>query len=251
TNPKTPPRIRGRLAWGSIVRNAALAVVVLAGLWLVVNVHLPTPRVLQDEIAEAGAWGFAVFVALATVVAATPIPVTIVAVAGGLAFGLPLGTLLTLIGIVLGGYAGYWIARGLGRPTARKMLGSHAEAVETQLHGGGFYAVCTLRLLPGLPYWPVNYGSGAFGIDNRTFLTATTISSLPGLFALVGIGAFIGDPSIANAIAVGVAWVLVGTLTILAFRRWRATTREPAARNGIDERDNRGNPGPVTEAADG
>ncbi|MCT1765799.1 TVP38/TMEM64 family protein [Brevibacterium casei] len=221
TNPAPASRSRGRLPWGSIVRSAALGVAVLAGLWLVVNVHLPSPGVLQSDIAEVGFWGFAVYVALYTVVAATPIPVTIVAVAGGLAFGLALGTLLSMIGVIAGGYIGYWIARALGRTTAREMLGSHAEAVETQLHGGGFYAVSTLRLMPGLPYWPVNYGSGAFGVDQRTFVLATIVSSLPGQLSLVAIGAFIGNPSVPNGIAVGASWLLVGSLTILAFRRWR------------------------------
>ena len=223
TNPGPARRGRPRLPWGSILRNLALALVILAGLWLVLNVHLPGPGDLREDIAEAGVWGAGFFVVLYTVVAATPIPVTIVAVAGGLAFGLPLGTLLSMIGVVLGGWAGYWVARVLGRQTARKMLGSHAEAVESQLHGGGLYAVATLRLMPGFPYWPVNYGSGAFGIDNRTFVIATVISSLPGQLSLVAIGAFIGDPTIPNGIAVGVAWLLVGGLTIVSFRRWRGT----------------------------
>lgn len=212
-----------RLDWPTILRNIALALVVLAGVWAVFNVRLPSVDVLQADIAAAGFWGFAVFVLIYMAVAATPIPVTIMATAGGLIYGLPFGTILSMVGVVAGCWIGYWIARALGRDTVLRLLGSHAETIESKLTGGGFYAVCTLRLMPGFPYWPVNYGSGALGIDNRTFLSATIISSLPGQLSLVAVGAFIGEPNVLNGIGVGISWALVITLTIITMRRWKRT----------------------------
>ena len=214
---------RGRLDWPTILRNIALGLAVLAAVWAVFNVRLPSIDVLQDDIAAAGFWGFGVFILIYAVVAATPIPVTIMAVAGGLIYGLAFGTLLSMVGVVAGCWIGYWIARALGRETVLRLLGSHAESVESRLTGGGFYAVCTLRLMPGFPYWPVNYGSGALGIDNRTFLIATLVSSLPGQLSLVAVGAFIGEPNVLNGIAVGISWALVITLTIVTMRRWKRT----------------------------
>ncbi|MCS4594095.1 TVP38/TMEM64 family protein [Brevibacterium sediminis] len=213
----------GRLDWPTILRNIALALVVLAGVLAVFNVRLPSVDVLQADIAAAGFWGFAVFVLIYMAVAATPIPVTIMATAGGLIYGLPFGTILSMVGVVAGCWIGYWIARALGRDTVLRLLGSHAETIESKLTGGGFYAVCALRLMPGFPYWPVNYGSGALGIDNRTFLSATIISSLPGQLSLVAVGAFIGEPNVLNGIGVGISWALVITLTIITMRRWKRT----------------------------
>ena len=217
------PAARSRLDWSTILRNIALALLLLAGVWAVFNVRLPSIDVLQSDIAAAGFWGFGVFIIIYAVVAATPIPVTIMATAGGLVFGLPFGTLLSMIGVVLGCWGGYWIARALGRDTVLRLLGSHAETIESKLTGGGFYAACALRLMPGFPYWPVNYGSGALGIDNRTFLSATVISSLPGQLSLVAVGAFIGEPNVLNGIGVGISWALVITLTIITMRRWKRT----------------------------
>ncbi|TSI15586.1 TVP38/TMEM64 family protein [Brevibacterium aurantiacum] len=217
-----------RVPWGSVLRNVALALAVLAGLWLVFNVHLPSLDGIQKQIADAGFWGFGIFIILYALVAATPIPVTIMAVAGGLAFGLIFGTILSMIGVLAGCVGGYWIARGLGRDTVMKLLGNHAEAIESRLTNGGFYAVCILRLMPGFPYWPVNYGSGALGIRSRTFLIATVISALPGQLSLVAVGAFIGQPGIINGIAVGISWALVVVLTILTFRRWKSEQKHPA-----------------------
>ncbi|MFP3395811.1 TVP38/TMEM64 family protein [Brevibacterium sp. H602] len=214
---------RERLDWSTILRNIALALAVLAGVWAVFNVRLPSVDVLQADIAAAGFWGFAVFVLIYMAVAATPIPVTIMATAGGLIYGLPFGTILSMVGVVAGCWIGYWIARALGRDTVLRLLGSHAETIESKLTGGGFYAVCALRLMPGFPYWPVNYGSGALSIDNRTFLSATVISSLPGQLSLVAVGAFIGEPNVLNGIGVGISWALVITLTIITMRRWKRT----------------------------
>ena len=101
--------------------------------------------------------------------------------------------------------------------------------VQERLEGGGFFAVCTLRLLPGMPYWPVNYGSGVLGIRHHEFLIATALSSLPGQLSLVAIGAFIADPSLLHGIAVGISWVAVIVLTILSLRRWRTARHEQAA----------------------
>lgn len=215
-----------RVPWGSILRNVALALAVLAGLWLVFNVHLPSLDGLQKQIADAGFWGFGIFILLYAVVAATPIPVTIMAVAGGLAFGLVFGTILSMIGVLAGCFGGYWISRALGRDTVMKLLGNHAEAIESRLTNGGFYAVCTLRLMPGFPYWPVNYGSGALGIRSRTFLIATVVSALPGQLSLVAVGAFIGNPGIITGTAVGISWALVIVLTIFTFRRWKSMQKD-------------------------
>lgn len=229
TPPPARPR-RGRIPWGTVLRNVALVAVVLAMIWLALNVHLPSVGGIRAEIDEAGPWAPVAFVLLYAAVAATPIPVTIMAVAGGMIFGLPLGTVLSLIGVVIGCLGGYGVARLLGQETVMRLLGSHAQVVEDHLVGGGSYAVCTLRLVPGIPYWPVNYGSGALGIPARDFLVATVLASLPGQLSLVAVGAFLAEPSILHGVALGAAWVLVIVLTVLAFRRWRATrTETPAA----------------------
>lgn len=219
---------RDSTPWGSILRNVALVLVLAAMLWLALNVRLPDLGTLQAEIAGMGVWGLFAFIALYALVALTPIPVTIMAVTGGLVFGLPVGTALSMIGVVIGCWGAYWLARGLGRETVLHLLGGHARMVQERLEGGGFFAVCTLRLLPGVPYWPVNYGSGALGIRSHEFLTATALSALPGQLSLVAIGAFIADPSLVHGIAVGISWAAVIVLTILSFRRWRSARREQA-----------------------
>lgn len=199
-------------------------------LWLALNVRLPSREELREQIEALGAWAPLAFIGLYAVVALTPIPVTIMAVTAGLLFGLGLGTLLSMIGVVLGCFGAYWLARALGRDTVLKVLGSHARMIEDRLEGGGFYAVCTLRLVPGIPYWPVNYGSGALGIRAREYLLATAISALPGQVSLIAIGSFLATPDVLHGAAVVLSWIVVLVLTVLSYRRWRAAsvTSEPA-----------------------
>lgn len=223
TTAERPSTDRGGVPWPSILRNAVFVLAVLAMIWLALNVRLPSLDQMQAQIADLGLWGPFFFIGLYAVVAVTPIPVTIMAVAAGMIFGLPLGTVLSMVGVVIGCCGGYGIARVLGRDTVMRMLGSHAEVVEERLEDGGFYAVCTLRLMPGIPYWPVNYGSGALGISGREFLVATALSALPGQVSLIAVGAFIADATLANGIAVGISWIAVLALTLLSYRRWRTT----------------------------
>ncbi len=215
---------RGSLPWGGLLRNTLLVIVLLVMLWLAFNVRLPSVAELQSQIEGLGWVGVAAFIALYAAVAMTPIPVTIMAVTGGLLFGTVIGSVLSVIGVLAGCWGAYWLARGLGRRTVLKLLGEHGRKVEEHLEGAGFQAVCTLRLMPGFPYWPVNYGSGAFGIGQRDFLVASLVSTVPGQVSLVAVGAFIAEPSVIPGAVVLCAWAVVLVMTVWAYRAWRGTS---------------------------
>lgn len=215
---------RSGLPWGGLARNTLLVIVLLVMLWLAFNVRLPSVGELQSRIEGLGWVGAAAFIALYAAVAMTPIPVTIMAVTAGLLFGTVIGSLLSVIGVLLGCWGAYWLARGLGRQTVLKLLGEHGRKVESHLEGAGFQAVCTLRLMPGFPYWPVNYGSGAFGIGQRDFLVASLVSTVPGQVSLVAVGAFIAEPAVLPGAVVLAAWAVVLVMTVWAYRAWKGTS---------------------------
>lgn len=213
------------ISWGSFARNAALIVVLLVMLWLFFNVELPPADQLQQRLESYGWVSWLVFIGLYAVVALTPIPVTIMAVAGGLIFGVFLGSLFSVIGVLIGSWGAYWLARALGTDAVRRVLGKYGEKIEARLDGAGFEAVCTLRLVPGIPYWPVNYGSGAFGITQRDFLGASVIAVIPGQVSLVALGAFVADPTFFHGTVVVLSWIVVLVMTVWAYKRWKAARR--------------------------
>lgn len=212
------------LPWNGLVRNTLLVIVLLVMLWLAFNVRLPSVGELQSQIEGLGWIGFAAFIALYAAVAMTPIPVTIMAVTGGLLFGTAIGSFLSVIGVLIGCWGAYWLARSLGKQTVLKLLGEYGRKIESHLQGAGFQAVCTLRLMPGIPYWPVNYGSGAFGIGQRDFLVASVVSTIPGQVSLVAVGAFIAEPSVLTAVVVLCAWAVVLGMTVWASRAWKGSS---------------------------
>src|SRR5699024_992648 len=146
-----PPAGDHEAPWTTWLRNGALIVVVLAMIWVVFNVDLPPVDTLQSTIESFGWAGWLFFIGLYALVALTPIPVTIMAVTGGLLFGLAIGGVLSVIGAFLGAWGAYWLARALGKQVVARMLGRYRTHVENQLTSAGFEAVCTLRLMPGLP----------------------------------------------------------------------------------------------------
>ncbi|MDO5634529.1 MAG: TVP38/TMEM64 family protein [Micrococcus sp.] len=221
----TPRRDSG-IDWGTWARNTALIVLILSMVWLALNVDLPSLDTIRERIDSFGWAGWLVFAAAYALVAITPIPVTIMAVSGGAIFGVWVGFALSLIGVTVGSYIAYWLARALGHETVARLLGSRAERIEAQLRDdAGVLAMSTMRLMPGVPYWPVNYGAGAFGATQSSFLTATVLASAPGQLSLVAVGAILTHQNLATLIVLIAAWVAVVVLTIWAYRRWRRAQR--------------------------
>jgi uncharacterized membrane protein YdjX (TVP38/TMEM64 family) len=213
---------RGRSRRGAALRVAGLVAVVIALVCVATTVRLPDLDDLRERIEGFGWWSWLVFVAAYAVVALTPIPVTIMALVGGLLFGVVAGSLLSVVGAVIGSVGAYWIARAVGRSTVMRLLGRHAERLEDRLdESSGFAAVFTLRVMPGMPYWPVNYGAGALGVPSRVFSIASLIASVPGQVSLVSIGAFLAAPSFWSGAIVVASWAVVLGFTIWAWRSWR------------------------------
>ena len=63
----------------------------------------------------------------------------------------------------------------------------------------------------------------ALGIPSREFLLATALSALPGQVSLIAIGAFLASPDVVHGAIVVASWVVVLVLTVVSYRRWRAT----------------------------
>lgn len=223
------PRLDSHEHWGSLVRNTGLVITLVVMLWLAFNVRLPSLSGLQATIDAWGWLGPVVFIGLYAVVALTPIPVTVMAVVAGLLFGVAIGSALSVIGVLIGCWGAYWLARVLGRETTLRLLGRHRGSIERNLSDAGFQTVFMLRLLPGFPYWPVNYGSGAFGVTQHAYLSASALAVLPGQVSLVAIGAFVADQSILHGAIVLVSWIAVAVLTVWSYRRWRAARRQSAS----------------------
>ena len=207
----------------SIVSLLTLVVFIGTLIWLSFNVNVPEPEVLREMIQGYGWAGWLIFIGITALIAITPIPVTIPALVAGSLYGVIAGSLFSFTGILIGSWIGYWLARLTGQDLTFKLLGRHGPTVKKYLGNAGFLAMCTARLMPGLPYWPVNYGAGALGVSQSAFLSATFIASIPGQISLVALGAFAVNQSLFNGIILVTAWITVLGSTWISYRYWRNT----------------------------
>ena len=176
---------------------------------------------MRKIILSYGWAGWLIFIGATIAIAVTPIPITMPALVAGSLYGLVKGPLLSFFGVLLGSWVGYWLARLVGQRITLQLLGRHSFMVQKYLSNAGFWTMCTVKLMPGLPYWPVNYGAGALGVKQGTFISATFLASAPGQVSLVALGVFAVKPSVFHGIVLIIAWSVVLVLTWIFYRYWR------------------------------
>lgn len=208
--------------------GSLLLIIVLATLfiWVSFNLDVPPPQELRDIILDYGWSGFLIFLGIAIAIAITPIPVTIPALVAGSLYGVIGGSILSFSGVMIGSWIAYWLARFAGQRLVFQLLGRHSKIVERYLNDAGFWTLCTVRLIPGLPYWPINYGAGALGVKQYTFLPATMLASAPGLVSLVALSAFAVTPNLFNGVVLAAAWITVILLVVISYRHWRLDSKD-------------------------
>jgi uncharacterized membrane protein YdjX (TVP38/TMEM64 family) len=104
---------------------------------------------------------------------------------GGLA-----GGLYSTVGVTIGGWVSFAVARWLiGQPLSEKFDNKWVNKVQREFDQGGWKFVAFARINPIIPTGPLNYLLGLTSLSNRSFLWATFVFLLPPSIAV----AYIGD----------------------------------------------------------
>jgi uncharacterized membrane protein YdjX (TVP38/TMEM64 family) len=191
-------------------RLAALGPVLLAA--IAAGFLLPhSPSQLRDLVLAAGVAAPAIVLAGWLVLTPALFPGTLLAAAGGMAFGAVGGTALALGGAVLGGLAAFTLARTVGRGPATRLAQRSPRLARLQalLERSGFAAILAARLMPGVPASGLYYAAGVSPVRYRAFTGAITIGALLRTtpYALLGDG--LGSGSV-SGIAVAAASAAIG-----------------------------------------
>jgi uncharacterized membrane protein YdjX (TVP38/TMEM64 family) len=208
------------------VRSVVLAAVLL-GVAVAAAVVLPhSPSQLRDLVLAAGA--AAPLAALAAWVLLTPalFPGTVLAAAGGLAFGTVGGVALAWAGAVLGALAAFLVARTVGRGRAERLVARVPKLARVHELVGhrGFAAVLAARLMPGVPANGLSYAAGVSPVRPHAFAAAMAIGALLRTtpYALLGHGLASGSvtglafAAVSTAVGAAGAAVLVRRLRAVA-----------------------------------
>lgn len=96
---------RKRSSIFSLRSIGSLIVLVVLGvslLWMSFHFDLPSPEEMRKIILSYGWGGCLVFIGITIIIAITPIPITIPTLVAGSLYGVILGTLLSLSGVMIG-----------------------------------------------------------------------------------------------------------------------------------------------------
>ena len=175
------------MRWGRIAAGiGVLAVVALAVLAFRSDTGLLD---IRQAVAAAGLWAPLLFVLLQGTVTITPVPRSVFTVAAGVLFGSITGLLLTIAGTSMAAAIAYWLVRLVGRRFAERHLHRPGVAwVRARLDRSGLLAIVSLRMIPAVPFFALNYAAGLSGVRFAPYLLGTVLGVLPGTIAVVVLG---------------------------------------------------------------
>jgi uncharacterized membrane protein YdjX (TVP38/TMEM64 family) len=172
----------------------------------------------QDRLTAAAndvrhAWWFELaFVAVFGAIATLPTPASPLLYASGALFGLVQGSLLAWCGSMLGGAAGYWLARGAWADTAVRLLGRNERKLRAMLERRDFLVTVRFRLIPLVPFGVFTYAAGALKLSFPAYLAGTAIGMIPYVIAAV----FAGERAAAGFRGGGRGAFLIAAAVMLA-----------------------------------
>lgn len=177
--------------YAKILKNL-LAVFFLALLIYFINYYMHqtgyTAEDIKNYIASFGIWAPLVFIILFTLVPLTLFPDALLAIAGGMVFGLFYGFIYTMIGAACGATLAFMIARLAGNSLLKKLKNHNIDHLQNLLNRNGFWIVLYLRLIPLIPFDIISYGAGLARIKYRDFILATLLGIIPGVLVYVNLG---------------------------------------------------------------
>jgi len=184
---------------------------------------------LRLTLRHAGVWAPIIYIVLYTVSTILVLPSTVLNLAGGAIFGPWLGTLWTSIGAIIAAIVAFAFTRTIGRTLVEKRLAGRWQAIDAEIRQGGVFYMCSIRLLPIIPYGLVNFAAGLTSISFKDYLIGTSLGTVPGVLPFVMLGS-----SGLKALQGGNILPLVGSLTLIAllvggatwYRRHRRDPRQ-------------------------
>ncbi|MEC1289818.1 TVP38/TMEM64 family protein [Bacillus mojavensis] len=145
-----------------------------------------SPKEIRIWVLSFGIFAPLIFIGISIVRPLVLFPVSVISIAGGLAFGPILGTLYTLFGSMCASAVSFFAAGLFAAKT-----NSHHERLENiqkQMEENGFFYIFLLRILP-INFDFVSYAAGLSNVKALPYFAATAAGIIPGTVALNVLGA--------------------------------------------------------------
>lgn len=199
--------------WVKLTILLAVVIVLLALNHFVFKV---SPISLRDWVLSFGMIAPLLYVFLNVIRPLTLFPISVLSLAGGLAFGALWGTVYTVAGATVGAIMSFYIAKNVGSRWLKKKTDA-AEKVEQwqkKMREKGFFYILLLRIIPILNFDLVSYVAGISRLRLHSYIFATMLGVLPGTLAYNLLGnSFIKG----NGTMIGIAVSLVLLVICIPF----------------------------------
>lgn len=147
-----------------------------------------SPEYFKNYIQSFGIFAPIVFIILFTLVPLTLFPDSILAIAGGMIFGITKGSVYIIIGAVCGGSLSFFISRLLGKGFVNKLIKKDINKLDNNIKENGFILILLLRLIPLFPFDIISYSAGLSKIRYKDFILATVLGVIPGVLVYANLG---------------------------------------------------------------
>lgn len=159
-----------------------------------------------------GPYSSAVFILLqALQVVASPIPGELTGVVGGYVYGKLFGFFLSTVGLTLGSWISFEVARVLGRPFVEKFVRKQIlDKFDFVTTNTGTMVCFLLFILPGFPKDYLCYALGLSRMSLSAFVIISTIGRMPGTYLLTTQGASLRSQEYFTAVMIaGISAILL------------------------------------------
>ena len=152
---------------------------------------LDSLRLLADYFRSLGLWAPLISIVLMIIQGIlAPLPSFVITAANGLAFGVPLGILISWSGGMAAAIVMFLLARILGASFVERVTKKNEILDKANRYSGenGFFLILVARLVPIISFDFISLIAGLSHISFRSFLVATAIGQIPGtiLYTIVG-----------------------------------------------------------------
>jgi uncharacterized membrane protein YdjX (TVP38/TMEM64 family) len=184
----SPPRWWVWLLAGLILVALIAALIIW---WQPIYEFLSDPEQVRAWVEQLGAWGPVAIILLEMIQALlAPIPGQAIEAVSGYLYGPWLGTLYPMIGMVIGSFITFSLARRFGRPLVIRLIGKQSMArMDDLVRRGGALFFFLIWLLPFAPDDLACVAAGLTPMPARQFLILMTLGRLPGVSVSVLVGA--------------------------------------------------------------
>lgn len=146
-----------------------------------------TALLLWRDAAPRQAW-LVIFILYIAVVTLSLPGATIMTLATGALFGLPLGVLLVSFASSIGATLAFWVSRYCLKESVERRFPARLQTINSGLAKEGLLYLLTLRLIPLFPFFLVNILMGLTQIRSRTYYWVSQLGMLPAALIYVNAG---------------------------------------------------------------